>query len=59
MDITKDSRTDSKMTVLTPLAEDNQSPLVQYALELIEQYQFDNAHEYSISCCKKGVSNEN
>ena len=47
------------MTVLTPLAEDNQSPLVQYALELIEQYQFDNAHEYSISCCKKAVSNEN
>ena len=46
------------MTVLTPINENNQSPLYKYALELIEQYQFDNAHEYSISCCKKGQTNE-
>ena len=46
------------MTVLTPLAEDDQSALYKYALELIEQYQFDKAHEYNISCCKKGESND-
>jgi hypothetical protein len=46
------------MTVLTPLAEDNQSELYKYALELIEQYQFNKAHEYKISCCKKGQTNE-
>jgi hypothetical protein len=46
------------MTVLTPLAEDNQSPLYQYALELIKEYQLKNIHDYSSSCCKKGESNE-
>jgi len=46
------------MTVLTPIDENKQSELYKYALELIEQYQFNKANEYKISCCKKGQTNE-